>query len=59
MKWLQSRTVWIMIINFLIGVCFLVDEVFGTNLMTTDIAGGALAVLSALGIYTRVNTKVK
>ena len=59
MKWLRSRTVWIQIITALIGCLYVVDETFGTRIMSNEIAGGIITVLSVLGIYTRVNAKVK
>jgi len=59
MKWLTSRTVLIQIITALIGCLYVVDETFGTGIMSNEIAGGVIAVLGALGIYTRVNARVK
>lgn len=59
MKWLQSRTVIIQIITALIGCLYVVDETFGTGIMSNEIVGGIIAVLSALGVYTRVNARIK
>jgi len=59
MKWLQSRTIIIQIITALIGIMYVIDESFGTRIMSNEIAGLIVTILASLGIYTRVNARIK
>ena len=59
MKWLTSRTVLIQIITALIGIMYVIDESFGTRIMSNEIAGLIVTILASLGIYTRVNARIK
>ena len=59
MKWFTSRTVLIQIITALIGILYVIDESFGTMIMSNEIVGIIITILASLGIYTRIDARVK
>ena len=52
-KWYLSKGVWANVITFIIGVGLLVDQQFGTNLMTSGLVASIISLASMLGLYGR------
>jgi len=57
--WYQSKGVWTGIITALIGAGTTIAQLFGVNLANNVIYGAIIAVLGALGLYSRVTADAK
>lgn len=51
--WYQSKAVWTGVVTALVGLATTLAPVFGINLEANAVYGMIIAVLGALGVYSR------
>ena len=56
-KWYQSKTIWTQIFTFAITLGYLIDQSFGTKVMDLSFVTSIIAILQAIGVYSRKNAK--